>query len=114
MDVRWIVWLSSNGLVRASFPSEMELDRPSAMGAALQSLGERVSQELRGGTLHYSLIAGEDGSHLLVVLDEDNALLVGLHPQTSIDALIGAVRRTVQAYALQLKLAPDSPWLSGI
>jgi predicted regulator of Ras-like GTPase activity (Roadblock/LC7/MglB family) len=112
IGVRWIVWLSSSGLARASFPADMELDRPSAMGAALLSLGERISQELRGGALHYSLIAGENGSHLLLVLDEDNALLLGLHPQTSIDALLAEVRSTVQAYALHLKLAPDSPWLS--
>jgi predicted regulator of Ras-like GTPase activity (Roadblock/LC7/MglB family) len=113
MGVRWIVWLSSSGLARASFPSEMELDRTSAMGAALLSLGERVSQELRGGALHYSLIAGENGSHLLVVLDEDNSLLLGLHPQTSIDALLETVRDTVRTYALQLRLDPNSLWLRG-
>ncbi len=112
IGVRWIVWLSSSGLARASFPADMELDRPSAMGAALLSLGERISNELRGGVLHYSLIAGENGSHLLAVLDEDNALLLGLHPQTSIDTLIDEVRRTVQMYALQLRLAPDSSWLT--
>ncbi len=113
MDVRWIVWLSSTGLARASFPIDMELDRPTAMGAALSSLGERVSNELRGGALHYSLIAGESGSHLLVVLDEDNLLLLGLHPQTSIDALLEAVRHVVKTYALQLRLNPASPWLTG-
>ncbi len=111
MGVRWIVWLTSAGLACASFPAELELDRPSAMGAALQSLGERISSELRGGALHYALIAGENGSHLLVVLDEGNALLLGLHPQTSIDALLVAVRETVALYALQLKLDPNSPWL---
>ncbi len=114
MGVRWIVWLNSSGLARASFLADTELDRKSAMGAALLSLGERISTELRGGALHYSLIAGESGLHLLLVLDQDNALLLGLHPQTSIDALLVEVRNTVQMYALQLKLAPDSPWLSGI
>jgi predicted regulator of Ras-like GTPase activity (Roadblock/LC7/MglB family) len=111
MGVRWIVWLSSSGLARASFPADLEHDRPSAMGAALLSLGERVSKELRGGALHYSMIAGENSSHLLVVLDEGNALLLGLHPQTSIDALLETVRDTVERYALQLGLDPNSPWL---
>ncbi len=113
MGVRWIVWLSSSGLARASFPIDMELDRPAAMGAALSSLGERVSKELRGGALRYSLIAGENGMHLLAVLDEDNLLLLNLHPQTSIDALLEAVRNAVKAYALQLRLDPASPWLTG-
>jgi hypothetical protein len=113
LGVRWIVWLTSSGLARASFPPDWEVDRPSAMGAALLSLGERVSQELRGGALHYSLIAGENGTHLALVLDEENALLLGLHPQTSIDALLVAVRETVRTYALQLRLDPDSPWLRG-
>ncbi len=112
-DVRWIVWLGSTGLARASFPIDMELDRPSAMGAALSSLGERVSKELRGGALRYSLIAGENGTHLLAVLDEDNLWLLGLHPQTSIDALLNTVRNVVQTYALQLRLNPASPWLTG-
>jgi hypothetical protein len=40
----------------------------------------------------------------VVVLDEDNALLLGLHPQTSIDALLEAVRATVTMYALQAGL----------
>lgn len=113
LGVRWIVWLTSSGLARATFPAELEADRPSAMGAALLSLGERVSRELRGGTLHYSLIAGENGLHLAVALDEDNSLLLGLHPQTSIDALLGAVRETLAHYALQLKIDPNSPWLKG-
>ncbi len=113
MGVRWIVWLDSTGLARASFPIDMELDRPSAMGAAVSSLGERVSRELQGGALRYSLIAGENGSHLVVVLDEDNLLLLGLHPQTSIDALLEAVRDVVKTYALQLRLDPASPWLTS-
>jgi predicted regulator of Ras-like GTPase activity (Roadblock/LC7/MglB family) len=95
MGVRWIVWLSSSGVARASFPADLQLDRPSAMGAALLSLGERVSQELRGGALRYSVISGEDALHLAVVLDEDNALLLGLHPQTSIDASLETVREVV-------------------
>ncbi len=111
--VRWIVWLDSSGPARASFPIDMELDRPSAMGAALSSLGERVSKELRGGALRYSLITGENGIHLLVVLDGDNLLLLGLHPPTSIDALLEAVRDVVKTYALQLRLDPGSPWLTG-
>jgi hypothetical protein len=113
MGVRWIVWLSPSGLARASFPAEMEIDRPAAMGAALLSLGERVSKELRGGALHYSLIAGEDAVHVAAALDGDNVLLFGLHPQTSIDALLSAVRETVTRYALQLHVDPHSPWLKG-
>ena len=113
IGVRWIVWLSSDGLARASSPEDLELDRPSAMGAAMLSLSERISAELRSAALHYSLIAGENGLNLLLVLDKDNALLFNLHPQTSIDALLAEVRRTIQAYALQLKLAPDSWWLKG-
>ncbi len=113
MGVRWIAWLTPDGLARASFPEDLELDRPSAMGAAMQSLSERISAELRGGMLHYSLIAGENGLNLLLVLDADNALLFNLHPQTSIDALLAEVRRTIQTYALHLKLAPDSWWLSS-
>ncbi len=113
MGVRWMVWLSSNGLARASFPADLNLDRPSVMGAALRSLGERISSELRGGPLHYSLIAGENEVHLLVVLDKDQALLLGLYPQTSIDASLAAIRETVTIYALQLKLDPNSPWLQG-
>ena len=113
MGVRWIVWSNSSGVARAIFPADLEPDRHGAMSAALSSLGERVSKELHGGALRYSLIAGENETHLLAVLDEDNLLLLGLHPQTSIDALLNTVRNTVKTYALQFGLNPDSPWLTG-
>lgn len=72
----------ANGLLVACFPSQSPVDRDrlAAMSAALFSLGERVSKELGSGSLGYTLVAGEEGLHLLLVLDLDYLLLVGLSP----------------------------------
>ncbi len=88
-----MMWLNAKGQIQSVFPDDLlETDRPAAMGVALLSLGERVSQELAGGALRYSLIAGEAGLHLLIRLDKDNLLMCGLHPQMAIDRVLDAVR----------------------
>lgn len=51
----------SKWVCKGTFPDEsrLKLDRISAMGAAILAFGERISSELKGGNLRYSLIAGE-------------------------------------------------------
>jgi len=79
----------ANGLLAGCFPTQgaVDRDRLAAMSAALFSLGERVSQELGGGRLGYTLVAGEGGLNLLLVLDPDYLLLVGLNPGALPDAV---------------------------
>lgn len=54
--------VSGDGLVLASIlPPEIEEDRVAAMSAALLSLGEQISQELRRGSLEQVFVRGTDG-----------------------------------------------------
>jgi len=84
----------ANGLLVRCFPTQgaVDQDRLAAMSAALFSLGERVSKELGSGRLHYTLVAGEEGLNLLLVLDPDYVLMVGLNPGASPDAVFDGLR----------------------
>lgn len=93
----WAALVCTNGLLAGCFPSlsDIHQDRIAAMSAALLSLGERVSKELRSGVLHYALIAGEEGLNLVVVLDRDYMLALGLPPNVAPDAVLAKVRASI-------------------
>lgn len=78
--------------IDGSFPDEsmLKLDRISAMGAAILAFGERISSELKGGNLRYSLIAGENSSYLGIRLGESYFLIMGVSPLASLDAVMAA------------------------
>ena len=77
----WVAVVSSNGIIQGGFPAQTEVgkERISAMGAAMLSLGERMSDELNNGKLRYNFLVGDEGATLLVVLSPDYVLLLGLN-----------------------------------
>jgi predicted regulator of Ras-like GTPase activity (Roadblock/LC7/MglB family) len=93
----WAALVRTNGLLVGCFPSlnDTHQDRIAAMSAALLSLGERVSKELRSGALQYALIAGEEGLNLVVILDRDYMLALGLPPNVAPDAVLAGVRTSI-------------------
>lgn len=112
-DTRWIVLLGKHGTVKASFPNTViDTDRVSAMGAALLSLGERISSELSGGPLQYSLIAGETGSHVVIVLNQEYLLVLGVRTAVSSDDLLLALRGSLPSLLQALKIEPPPRWLT--
>ena len=112
-DTRWIVLLGKHSTVKASFPnSVIETDRVSAMGAALLSLGERISRELSGGQLQYSLIAGETGSHAVIVLNHEYLLMLGLRTAASSDTVLTALQRSLIPLLQALKIEQLPRWLA--
>lgn len=69
--------VSVDGLtIASSLPVGTEEDRVSAMSAALLSLGERISTELRRGRLSQVFVRGRDGSVVLTALGEEAVLTV--------------------------------------
>ena len=112
-DVRWLVLLDRNGIAKGSFPtaSIIRAERISSMACAMSALGERVSRELSGGASQYVLVAGEDGLHLVVVLDKNNLLAVGLPPGESIDSVLNALKRSVNSLLQILKIEQAPAWL---
>lgn len=80
--------VSVDGLVIASaLPGNVEEDRVSAMSAAMLSLGERISMELKRGELHQVYIRGNDGYVLLSAVGKDAVLTV----LASSDAKLGLI-----------------------
>ncbi len=69
--------VSVDGLIMASaLPPEVEEDRVSAMSAAMLSLGERISIELRRGALEQVYIRGTNGFVILTAVGQEAVLTV--------------------------------------
>jgi predicted regulator of Ras-like GTPase activity (Roadblock/LC7/MglB family) len=80
--------VSVDGLIIASaLPGAVEEDRVSAMSAAMLSLGERISNELRRGDLDQVYIRGDSGYVLLTSVGEEAVLTV----MAKVDAKLGLI-----------------------
>ena len=76
-DIEASAVVSVDGLIMASsLPADVDEDRISAMSAAMLSLGDRISSELRRGTLDRVFIKGSDGIIVLIAVGEDAVLTV--------------------------------------
>ncbi|MCZ7667036.1 MAG: roadblock/LC7 domain-containing protein [Chloroflexi bacterium] len=76
-DIEASAVVSVDGLIMASsLPTDVDEDRISAMSAAMLSLGDRISNELRRGTLERVFIKGSDGIIVLMAVGEDAVLTV--------------------------------------
>lgn len=109
-DATWVALVRDNGLPVGCFPSQPGPgeDRIAAMSAAVLSLGERISRELRSGELHYALIAGVDGLTLVIVLSKAHVLALGLPRGVSLDAAFDGLRLSMIPL-LQLLEITDLP-----
>jgi len=97
-DIQASAVVSIDGLIIASaLPGSVEEDRVSAMSAAMLSLGERISIELRRGDLDQVYIRGDNGYVLLTSVGQDAVLTV----MASINAKLGLIfldiKRTAEA-----------------
>jgi predicted regulator of Ras-like GTPase activity (Roadblock/LC7/MglB family) len=81
-DPDWVALVDDQGFVMACVPEDMDVeeDRVSAMTAALVSMGERVLQEVEGGSLRFANVSGSKRQYLAVVLTSDRLLSIGLRP----------------------------------
>ncbi|MDD5499165.1 MAG: roadblock/LC7 domain-containing protein [Dehalococcoidales bacterium] len=74
-DVEASAVVSTDGLIIASaLPQDVEEDRVAAMSAAMLSLGERTSQELKRGSLEQVFVKGENGYILMMGAGEESVL----------------------------------------
>lgn len=81
-DPDWVALVDEQGFVMACVPEDLDVeeDRISAMTAALVSMGERVLEEVEGGSLRYANVSGSKRQYLAVVLTTDRLLSIGLRP----------------------------------
>ena len=87
-DIQASALVSVDGLIIASaLPGSVEEDRVSAMSAAMLSLGERISIELRRGDLDQVYIRGDNGYVMLTSVGQDAVLTV----MASVNAKLGLI-----------------------
>ena len=97
-DIQASAIVSADGLIIASaLPQNVEEDRVSAMSAAMLSLGERISLELRRGDLDQVYIRGDNGYVMLVAVGEDAVLTILAGVKATLGLIFLDIRRTAEA-----------------
>lgn len=97
-DIQASALVSIDGLIIASaLPGRVEEDRVSAMSAAMLSLGERISIELRRGDLDQVYIRGDNGYVLLTSVGQDAVLTVMASVNAKLGLIFLDIRRTADA-----------------
>ncbi len=93
----WVALVDGNGLIVSCIPETPVVgqDQISAMTAASIIMGERVLDEIEGGQMRYTSIAGANRQMLSVVLSEDRVLAIGLGPEVPAQATFASLTRWV-------------------
>jgi len=100
-DIQASALVSIDGLIIASaLPGRVEEDRVSAMSAAMLSLGERISIELRRGDLDQVYIRGDNGYVMLTSVGKDAVLTVMASVNAKLGLIFLDIRRTADALAV--------------
>jgi len=97
-DIQASAIVSADGLIIASaLPHNVEEDRVSAMSAAMLSLGERISLELRRGDLDQVYIRGDNGYVMLMAVGEDAVLTILAGVKAKLGLIFLDIKRTAEA-----------------
>ncbi len=96
-DIEASAVISVDGLALASaLPMNAEEDRVAAMSAALLSLGERISTELRRGVLDQVYVRGNAGYVILRSVGGNAVLTVLASPESKLGLLFMDMKRTAK------------------
>ncbi len=96
-DIQASAIVSADGLIIASaLPHNVEEDRVSAMSAAMLSLGERISLELRRGNLDQVYIRGDNGYVMLVAVGGDAVLTILAGVKAKLGLVFLDIKRTAE------------------
>jgi len=90
--------ISTDGLMMAAvLPQGMDEDRVGAMSAAMLSLGDRTSQELKRGELEQVLIKGKKGYVLMIYAGKEAVLTVLAKPNAKLGLIFLDVKRAAES-----------------
>jgi len=93
-DIEASAVVSVDGLIMASaLPGDYDEDRISAMSAAMLSLGDRITEELKRGTLQRVYIEGDTGRIVLMAVGEDAVLTVLARQQAKLGLVFLDMKR---------------------
>ena len=97
-DIQASAIVSADGLIIASaLPRNVEEDRVSAMSAAMLSLGERISLEVRRGDLDQVYIRGDNGYVMLMAVGTDAVLTILAGVNAKLGLIFLEIRRAAEA-----------------
>ena len=99
-DVRLAKWISlvdGDGFIVASITPDkgVDQDRISAIAAAIVTTAERAIEEIEGGRLRYINLAGSNSQNLIVILNDDRLLSVGLPPDARPQSVFSPILKWV-------------------
>lgn len=96
-SAKWISLVDGDGFVVASVPPDISVDqdRISAMAAAMVTTAERAIKEIEGGRLRYINLAGSNSQNLIVILNDDRLLSIGLPPDARPQSAFGPMLKWV-------------------
>ena len=94
LDFYWTAIVDYDGFILASFPftTEFEADHILAASAHLLRVNERVREEIDVGKWRYTLIAGAQSQMMVVALNRECVLSVGMSLTASLDTAFAAIR----------------------
>ncbi len=96
-DIQASAVVSVDGLIIASaLPASVEEDRVSAMSAAMLSLGERISLELKRGELDQVYIRGDSGYVMLTSVGTEAVLTVMANVNAKLGLIFLDIKRTAE------------------
>lgn len=96
-DVEASAVVSTDGLIIASaLPQDVEEDRVAAMSAAMLSLGERTSQELKRGSLEQVFVKGQNGYILMMGSGEESVLTALCRKDAKLGLVFLDMKRTAE------------------
>ncbi|MBI5207397.1 MAG: roadblock/LC7 domain-containing protein [Candidatus Firestonebacteria bacterium] len=86
--------VSLDGLILASaLPNDIDEDRVAAMAAAMHSLGEKVSEELKRGMLEQLFIRGVEGFTFIVQAGAEGVLTVLARKEAKLGLIFLEIKR---------------------
>ncbi|MEN6436410.1 MAG: roadblock/LC7 domain-containing protein [Anaerolineaceae bacterium] len=103
-DIEAAIIVSVDGLTIASaLPEYLEEDRISAMSAAMLSLSQSISGELKKGTLEQVYIKGTEGFVVLMAVGSDAVLTVFASKNAKLGLVIFEMKRAAEELLNLLK-----------
>ena len=96
-DPDWVALVDDNGLIVSCIPESPVVgqDLIAGMTAASIIMAERVLDEIDGGQMRFTSIAGSKRQMLSVVLSRDRVLAIGIGPEVPAQATVASLTRWV-------------------
>jgi len=107
LDFRWAALVDYDGFLLASYPPEAQFDTDhvAAATAHLLMAGERARQEVQLGKWRFTLMVGAEMQQLVLAINKECVLSIGLGPAAPLAMALDAVRGIIPDLARDLDLA---------